>query len=69
MYCEIKDVRDELNILKSAAQHQMTAEAGLSAGEPLSPDLTAGYVLNDLNEMDNSAERIQSAVSAAVLMS
>lgn len=62
MYCEIKDIRDELNILKSAVQHQRTVEAGLHR-RSLDGDLTAAYIVNDLKEMDNSAERIQSAVS------
>lgn len=61
MYCEIKDIRDELNILKSAAQHQKTVEEGLT-GETLDVNLAAAYIVKDLKEMDNSAERIQFAV-------
>ncbi|KAJ4217210.1 hypothetical protein NW759_009157 [Fusarium solani] len=62
MYCDIKDIRDELNILKSAAQHQKTVEEGLTGGS-LDVDLAAAYVVKDLKEMDDSAERIQSAAS------
>ncbi|RSL46448.1 hypothetical protein CEP54_013846 [Fusarium duplospermum] len=65
MYCEIKDIRDELNILKSAAQHQKTVEAGLDKGS-LDVDLAAAYIVNDLKEMDNSAERIQSAINTTL---
>ncbi|KAJ4322521.1 hypothetical protein N0V84_004767 [Fusarium piperis] len=59
-------VRDELNILKSAAQHQKTAEEGFLLGNPPGADLTAAYVVNDLKEMDNSAERIQYAINTTL---
>ncbi|RSL47701.1 hypothetical protein CEP53_009834 [Fusarium sp. AF-6] len=65
MYCEIKDIRDELNILKSAAQHQRTVEEGLTGGS-LDVDLAAAYIVKDLREMDNSAERIQSAINTTL---
>lgn len=70
MCCDIKDIRDELDILQSAAQHQKTVEEGLKRGlkrglkkGSQGVDLAAAYILKDLEEMDTSATRIQSAVS------
>ena len=66
MCCDIKDIRDELDILQSAAQHQKTVEEGLKRGLKKGSqgvDLAAAYILKDLEEMDTSATRIQSAVS------
>ncbi|KAK7706280.1 hypothetical protein SLS64_007619 [Diaporthe eres] len=76
LYCDIKDVRDELNILKSVAQYQRDVQrvvaregardANLSAAsikEMKESDLPADYIVNDIEEMDIVADRIQSAVS------
>lgn len=65
--CEIKDIRDELNIIQSVAQHQKTVGEGLTAGSP-DVDLAAAYIVKDIKEMDNSAERIQLAVGLPVLL-
>jgi hypothetical protein len=63
VFTEIKDIRDELNILKSFAQYQSIIQNKCSGGESASQDLTADYIVNDLKEMDALAARIQSAVS------
>ncbi|KAF4475281.1 Ankyrin-1 [Colletotrichum fructicola Nara gc5] len=68
LYSNIKDFRDELNILKSVAQHQLTVQKGLPVPgkEVQDADLLATYVLNDIRELDNVAERIQSAVNTTL---
>ncbi|RSL40494.1 hypothetical protein CEP54_016103 [Fusarium duplospermum] len=66
LYCDIKDVRDELNILKSAAQYQMIVQRGLANSPVEDADLSATYVVNDLREMDTFADRIQSAVNTTL---
>ncbi|KAM5363840.1 hypothetical protein ACJZ2D_011816 [Fusarium nematophilum] len=66
LYCDIKDVRDELNILKSAAQYQHIVQMGLSDMQTKDADLTAAYVVNDLKEVDIVADRIQSAVNTTL---
>ncbi|KAF4462854.1 ankyrin unc44 [Fusarium albosuccineum] len=63
LYCDIKDVRDELNILKSAAQYQRAVQRGLAGDKVKDADLSATYVVNDIAEMDIVAHRIQSAQS------
>ncbi|KAG4275635.1 hypothetical protein FPRO04_14341 [Fusarium proliferatum] len=53
----VKDIRDELNILKAVATHQRTVEGGFPGG--LSPSsYSASYVMNDIEEQDKVAMRI-----------
>lgn len=65
---EIKDVRDELNILRTIAEFQRKVQSRmngreLTATSPiLDEDLTAVYVRNDIDEMDKLAGRIKDAV-------
>ncbi|SCO82806.1 uncharacterized protein FRV6_07019 [Fusarium oxysporum] len=61
--CGIKDVRDELNILKSVANHQNTVQKGLATkfSDTRQDTLAAKYVLRDIEEMEKVAERIESA--------
>lgn len=63
VFDEIKDIRDELNILKSIAGYQKIVQAKVFEETSLASDLSATYILNDLDEMDKLAERIQSSVS------
>ena len=63
LFCDIKDVRDELNILKSAARFQRVVQRNLARGKR-NLDISAEYVENDIREMDEVASRIQSAVSS-----
>lgn len=76
LYCDIKDVRDELNILKSVVQHQKFVQKLLASqyvrdGNPSNTyfkqmkdsDLSAAHILSYIEEMDTVADRIQSAVS------
>lgn len=66
---QIKDFRDELNILKSVANYQEIVQQRLErnttgGGDIARDDLTATYILNDIKQMDNTAQRIEAAVSA-----
>ncbi|KAF5720983.1 ankyrin [Fusarium mundagurra] len=63
LYCDIKDVRDELNILKSVAQYQQIVQRGLAGKEVDESRFSSTYVVKDLKELDSIAQRIQSAQS------
>jgi hypothetical protein len=68
MSCEIKDIRDELNILKSVAQFQRDVEQKLSTNDSSktgsrNSSLRANYVVEDVSQMDRVSLRIQSSVS------
>ncbi|KAJ4249866.1 hypothetical protein NW762_012209 [Fusarium torreyae] len=66
LYCDIKDIRDELSILKSIAQYQKTVQDGLMSGNTTAFNLTATYMANDLQEMDKVAVRIQAALNTTL---
>lgn len=58
-----KDVRDELNILRTIARFQLTVQRRLAATSATkNEDLTAQYNLDDINELDKLASRIQENV-------
>ncbi|KAI1417262.1 hypothetical protein F5Y13DRAFT_185336 [Hypoxylon sp. FL1857] len=59
---EIRDVRDELNILKSIADYQYTVQKRLLGRDSTGSDLSASYVVNSITEMDRLATTIQSPV-------
>ncbi|KAF4339903.1 ankyrin unc44 [Fusarium beomiforme] len=61
----IKDIRDELNILKSVSRFQKIVQKSLTSNLGImvkDEELSADYVQNDISEMDIIADRIQSAV-------
>lgn len=75
---KIKDIRDELKVLRSAAQYQMDVQErmymGHSGGKEMSPDgrgmrcvlgadLSGKHVVNDIIEMEIIANTIQEEVS------
>ncbi|KAM0221246.1 hypothetical protein ACHAQD_005600 [Fusarium lateritium] len=66
LVADINDVRDELNILKSAARFQKKVQIDLAGNNAKSTNLSADYVENDIKEMDDVAERIQSALDATL---
>ncbi|KAF5491319.1 Ankyrin-3 [Colletotrichum fructicola] len=68
LYCSIKDVRDELNILKSVAGYQKIVQRGLFGNKVKDADLTAAYVVNELEELDIIADRIQSSVRFTLVL-
>ncbi|KAK1496695.1 hypothetical protein CCUS01_13274 [Colletotrichum cuscutae] len=60
---DIKDVRDELNILKSVAQYQEIVQTRLAANPVKDGELSAAYVVKNIKELDIVADRIQSAIN------
>lgn len=62
LYSEIKDVRDELNILKSIANYQRIVQNQLFDKRWVTLDLAASYMVSDLEELDKLAGRIETAV-------
>ncbi|KXH60791.1 hypothetical protein CNYM01_04327 [Colletotrichum nymphaeae SA-01] len=66
LYIDVKDVRDELNILKSVAQHQEVVERGFINSKAEGAELSAAYMAKNIAEMDIVAERIQSAVNTSL---
>ncbi|KAI2611831.1 hypothetical protein GGR54DRAFT_340844 [Hypoxylon sp. NC1633] len=71
LFSEIKDIRDELNILKSTANYQNAVQQklfGQSSANSKSSTLAANYIVNDIIEMDRLASRVQSAVDATLTL-
>lgn len=58
----VKDIRDELNILRTIADFQLTVQSGLAADNSTNDNLISQYVLNDIKELDNVTKRIQEGV-------
>ncbi|KAK1526651.1 hypothetical protein CPAR01_13179 [Colletotrichum paranaense] len=71
---EIKDVRHELNILRTVAEFQRKVQSRMDGREPdaistmLDADLTAAYVRNDIDEMDKLAGRIRDALHTTITL-
>ncbi|KAF5614061.1 1-alkyl-2-acetylglycerophosphocholine esterase [Fusarium sp. NRRL 25303] len=66
LFTDIKDVRDELNILKAIVQYQKIVERGLVGENVKDTDLLAENILGDIKEMEVVAERIQLAVNTTL---
>ncbi|KAI1205140.1 uncharacterized protein F4807DRAFT_444149 [Annulohypoxylon truncatum] len=76
--CEIKDIRDELNILKTIAQYQHTVQVQLDnvpaksdsskATTSLYSDYSAARIVHDILAMDKAADRIHSAVDTILAL-
>ncbi|KAG5768337.1 hypothetical protein H9Q72_004105 [Fusarium xylarioides] len=66
LHCDIHDVRDEINILKSVAQYQQMIQKGRASKLAEDSSLSSTYVLKDLQELDCTAERIQSAINTTL---
>lgn len=60
---EIKDVRDELNILSSIVNYQNTVQRQVYDESSSESGLSSRYISNDIANMEKLATRIQSAVS------
>ncbi|KAK7750798.1 hypothetical protein SLS62_007197 [Diatrype stigma] len=63
-----KDVRDELNILRTIASFQLAVQSRLANNAMKKEDLTAQYNLNDINELDKLASRIQGNVDTTLTL-
>lgn len=72
---EIKDVRDELNIISTVAKYQQKVQSAMKrhanddtcascqTSKDSAEDLTANYVCDDITELDKVAGQIQNSVS------
>ncbi|KAI4602957.1 hypothetical protein KJ359_008178 [Pestalotiopsis sp. 9143b] len=58
---EIKDVRDELNILRSIVSYQNTVQLQVHKARSSDSVLSSRYISNDIADMERLATRIQSA--------
>ncbi|KAF5642059.1 ankyrin unc44 [Fusarium sp. NRRL 52700] len=66
LFRDIKDVRDELNILRSVIRFQGTVQKGLGDERAKDTSVSAEYIENDVSGMEDVADRIQSALNATL---
>ncbi|KAI1071858.1 hypothetical protein LB507_005427 [Fusarium sp. FIESC RH6] len=62
----IKDVRDELNILKTIAKYQLIVRSKMAGETRRREDLIAAYVLGDIIELDNNANQLHDAFISTI---
>ncbi|KAF5691998.1 ankyrin repeat protein [Fusarium circinatum] len=60
--CDIKDLRDELNILRSIVNSQETVQREMAGNPETSVGITGLYFRKDIEEMENVAKRTQESV-------
>ncbi|KAH9240602.1 hypothetical protein K456DRAFT_1719835 [Colletotrichum gloeosporioides 23] len=65
--CDIKDIRDDLNILKTVATFQRKVQYQM-AGPCANGDFETDYILGDIREMDRFAEQTQEAVKTTLTL-
>ncbi|EXF83077.1 hypothetical protein CFIO01_06249 [Colletotrichum fioriniae PJ7] len=66
----IKDIRDELNILKAVAQYQRDVQREMQKLRgSQEAGLSASHVVNDIKEMDKVTDRIQTSAGNLVSVS
>ncbi|KAJ4149121.1 hypothetical protein NW754_000560 [Fusarium falciforme] len=65
--CDIKDIRDELNILKSIAAFQHKVQSNM-AGNGAKEELSSYYLLRDIDELDKFADQTQEAVKTTLTL-
>ncbi|KAJ4226298.1 hypothetical protein NW759_004884 [Fusarium solani] len=65
--CQIKDIRDELNILKSIAKFQRKVQSTM-AGSGAKEEFSSYYLLRDLDELDKFSNQTQEAVKTALTL-
>ncbi|KAI8182787.1 hypothetical protein K4K51_000610 [Colletotrichum sp. SAR 10_75] len=65
--CDIKDIRDELNILKTVATFQRKVQYQMG-GPSANGDFETDYILGDIREMDRFAEQTQEAVKTTLTL-
>ncbi|KAG4261539.1 hypothetical protein FPRO03_11556 [Fusarium proliferatum] len=63
---KIKDVRDELSILKSVVRYQQIVQRGIEGTKVDESRLSSTYVMKNLEERDDISARIQSAVNTTL---
>ncbi|KAK7408038.1 hypothetical protein QQX98_009811 [Neonectria punicea] len=59
---EIRDIRDELQMLQAIAKHQVKVQKKLENGSSADNGLWESYVMSDIGDMIRSADRIKSNV-------
>ncbi|KAF5652742.1 ankyrin repeat [Fusarium sp. NRRL 25303] len=60
--CDIKDLRDELNILRSIVNSQENVQREMAGNPETSVGITGLYFRKDIEEMENVAKRTQESV-------
>lgn len=61
--CTVKDIRDEVNILRSIVNFQLTVQKGMACNPESNAGITAHYFLKDILELEAVAMRVQDSVS------
>lgn len=62
LLCEVKDLQDEINILRAIVAQQQQVQDALLDEEPSEGSMT-GQIIARIDDMDKYAARIYSAVS------
>ncbi|KAF4949398.1 hypothetical protein FSARC_13488 [Fusarium sarcochroum] len=65
---EIRDIRDELQILQTIAKYQRTVQKSLKNENSTDTGLWEGYILSDIQDMTKTADRIQSGVETTLAL-
>ncbi|KFH45075.1 Serine/threonine-protein phosphatase 6 regulatory ankyrin repeat subunit C-like protein [Hapsidospora chrysogenum ATCC 11550] len=68
LFRNIKDIRDELNILKTVAEFQYSVQRGLRSVQGRDIQPSSHSVIRDIEEMDELAKRIQNAVNTTLTL-
>ncbi|SPO05269.1 uncharacterized protein DNG_07956 [Cephalotrichum gorgonifer] len=66
LYCRIKDIRDELNILKTIATYQNDVQGKMPGRGSTPAETTAAYIVADITKMELMANRIQEAAATTL---
>ncbi|KAF4984354.1 hypothetical protein FDECE_17103 [Fusarium decemcellulare] len=61
--CDVKDIRDELNILRSIVNSQLIVQEDMAGNPESTSGITAHYFGKDIEELENVAKRVQESVS------
>ncbi|KAJ4230958.1 hypothetical protein NW759_002941 [Fusarium solani] len=64
--CSVKDIRDELNILRSIVNFQLTVQKDMAGNPESSTGITAHYFWKDIEELENVARRVQESVNTTL---
>ncbi|KAK6716981.1 hypothetical protein SNK05_000182 [Fusarium graminearum] len=66
--CDIKDLRDELNMLRSIVNSQLTVQKIMPGNTKGSSSITGEYFSKDLEELENVAKRTQESVDTILTL-
>jgi hypothetical protein len=62
LFREVKDIRDELHMLRAIAEYQKSVQEDAPWFAASSKEVTAQSIIDNLRDMDKAAERIETAV-------